>query len=311
LPALLSRIFGRVFAPAGTVPEPVPFGPRYTLGGLSPHGDRPQNSGNRLTIESGPLAGAALRIERRISDTEADFAFYEIADRGSEVDNPVAHCHFDRDPETGTETLWDIFIRPDFRHRGLTTLLTRLTFRDLLASGRRHWFAIRKLMQVDSEAGRRDAQIPGNPKSEIQNPLSPRITLRNLGIGLVALRLGFRPEPDIGRLLAPGNVKAIQALPPDPPDPPGLLLRLGSLPGLLVAAFLDPDTGRPLASAEAYERFVSPRQLLRQTFAGLAIVGNIDYILPRTALEPLAARLANDHNELRRFSASLRRGARN
>jgi hypothetical protein len=310
LPALLNRIFGRVVAPAGTVAHPVPFGPRYTLGGLSPHGDYPQNSGNRLTIQSGPLAGTALRIERRMSDIKADFAFYEIVNRHSSVVNPMAHCHFDRDPETGTETLWDIFIRSEFRHRSLTTLLIRFTFRELLASGRRHWFAIRKLMQVDSEAGRHHAQTPGNPKPEIQNPLSPHITLRNLGIGLVALRLGFRPEADIERMLGPGNVKAIQTLPPDPPNPPGLLLRLGSLPGLLVAAFLDSDTGRPLASAEAYERFVSPRQLLRQTFAGQAIIGNVDYILPHTALGPLAARLANDHNELRRFSASLRRGAR-
>jgi hypothetical protein len=313
LPALLNRILGRLKSPIvnrqSSIHDPVPFGPRYALGGLSPHGDCPQNSGNRLTIQSGPLAGAALRIERSVSDIKADFAFYEIVNRNSQLvtrdSQPVAHCHFDRDPETGTETLWDIFIRSEFRHRSLTTLLIRFTFRELLASGRRHWFAIRKLMQVDSEAGRHDPRTP-----EPQNPRTPLITLRNLGIGLVALRLGFRPEPDIERMLSPGNVKAIQALPPDPPDPPGLLLRLGSQPGLLVAAFLDSDTGRPLASAEAYERFVSPRQLLRQTFAGQAIIGNVDYILPRTAIEPLAARLANDHNELRRFSASLRRGAR-
>ncbi|GEM_PF-885548 len=307
MPALLNRIFGRVFAPARPVAGPVPFGPRYVL------------AGDRLAIESGPLAGTALRVERNISDTRADFAFYEIADGNSPVadrqssvtPDPVAHCHFDRDPETGTETLWGIFIRSEFRHRRLTTPLVRLTFRELLASGRRHWFAIRKLMQVDSEAGRRDAQTPGNPKPEIQSPLSPRITLRNLGIGLVALRLGFRPEPDIDRMLGPGNVKAVQALPPDPPDPPGLLLRIATQPGLLVAAFLDPDAGLPLADVESYERFVSPRQLLRQTFNGQAIIGNVDYILPRTALAGFAARLADDHAELRRFNAALRRGARN
>jgi len=307
MPALLDRFLGRVFAPARPAAGPVPFGPRYIL------------SGDRLAIESGPLAGTALRVERSVSDIKADFAFYGTADGNSPVagrqspvgPDPVAHCHFDRDPATGTETLWGIFIRSELRHRGLSTLLVRLTFRELLASGRRHWFAIRKLMQVDSEAGRRDVQTPDGAKPEIQSPLSPRITLRNLGIGLVALRLGFKPEPDVERLLAPGNVKAVQALAPDPPDPPGLLLRLGTLPGLLVAALLDPDTGRPLADAEAYERFVSPRQLLRQTLIGQAIIGNVDYILPRTALAGFAARLANDHTELGRFNAALRRGARN
>ena len=303
MPALLGRIFRR--AQAGPVASLVPFGPRYVV------------SGDRLAIESGPLAGTALRIERVISDTKGDFAFYEVADGNSPAGNrespinpaPVAHCHFDRDPETGTETLWGIFIRAELRHRHLATLLIRLTFREMMASGRRHWFAIRKLMQVDSE-GRHQSQTPGNPKPEIQTSQSPRISLHNLGIGLVALRLGFRPEPDLERLLAPGNVKAIQALPPEPPFPPGLLLRLESLPGLLVAAFLD-DAAQPLIDPEAYERFVGPRQLLRQASTGRAIIGNIDYILPRTAIEPLAARLAGNHVELRRFTAALRRGARN
>jgi hypothetical protein len=295
MPVLLDRIFRR--AQPGPVAGLVPFGPHYTL------------SGDRLSIESGPLAGTALRIERNVSDIKADFSFYELNDGNlPDAADPLAHCHFDRDPQTGTETLWSIFIRSEFRHRGLTTLLTRLTFRELLASGRRHWFAIRKLMQVDTE-GRSQAQAPGNPKPE--NPQLPRISLHNLGIGLVALRLGFKPETDLERLLAPGNVEAVQAIPPDPPSPPGWLLRLGTLPGLLVAALVDPETGRPLADAVTYERFVSPRQLLRQALAGQAVVGNIDYILARSAIEPLAARLANDHAELKHFADALRRGAQN
>ncbi len=303
MPALLTRIFRR--SETGPSTGLVPFGPRYTL------------AGDRLTIESGPLAGTVLRIVRGVSKTKADFNFYETADSNSSVasrrspvaPDPMAHCHFDRDPETGTETLWGIFIRSEFRHRSLTTLLIRLTFRELLATGRRHWFAVRKLMQVDTE-GRSQAQTPGSTKPEAGNPQSPRVSLHNLGIGLVALRLGLRPEPDLERLLASGNVKSVQALQPDPPSPPGLLIRLGTLPGLLVAALLDPDTGHPLADAEAYERFVSPRQLLRQALSGQAIIGNIDYVLPRVAAEPLAARLANDHAELKRFIAALRRGAK-
>jgi hypothetical protein len=301
LPALLTRIFRR--ADASPAVRLVPFGPHYTL------------SGDRLAIDSGPLAGTALRVERCVTDIKANFSFYELTSGSSPTGSrqsptspdPVAHCHFDREPETGTETLWSIFIRSEYRHRGLTTLLTRLTFRELLASGRRHWFAIRKLMQVDTE-GRSQAQAPGSPKTE--NPQLPRISLHNLGIGLVALRLGFKPEPDLERLLAPGNVKEVQAIPPDPPSPPGVLLRLGILPGLLVAAFVDPETGQPLTDAGAYERFVSPKQLLRQALAGQAVIGNIDYILSRAAIEPLAARLANDHAELKRFAVALRHGAR-
>jgi hypothetical protein len=293
LPALLNRIFRHV--EAGASAGLVRFGPCYTL------------SGGRLVVESGPLAGTVLDFKRSASDTKADFSLHELAGARSPASaDPVAHCHFDREPDNGTETLWGIFIRSRFRHRGLATLLVRLAFRDLLASGRRHWFAIRKLMQVDSE-GRSQPQAPGGPKPG--RPQSSRITLHNLGLGLVALRLGFKPKPDLERLLAPGNVKAVQAIPPAPPSPPGLLLRIETLPGLLVAVLIDPETGRPLADAGAYERFVSPRQLLRQAVAGQAIVGNIDYRLSRSAIQPFAARLADDESELRHFTAALLRGA--
>ncbi|MBN2464794.1 hypothetical protein JXD38_04110 [candidate division WOR-3 bacterium] len=299
MPALLTRILRRT--DAGPTLDLIPFGPDYDL------------SGDRVTINSGPLAGSILRIERSVSDTKADFAFFEMFDtaapmstpRPPAVEHPVAHCHFDRNPDTGTETLWSIFVRFDYRHRGLSTLLTRFTFRELLAAGRRHWFEIRKLMRVDTE-GRSQTQAPGSPKPE--NPQLPRVSLHNVGLGVVALRLGFRPKPDLERLLASGNVRAVQAIPTDPPHPPGLLLRLESLPGLLVAALVDTETGRPLTDTGEYERFVSPKQLLRQALAGQAVIGNIDYILSRTAVESFAARLADDHSELRRFTAALRRG---
>jgi len=295
LPALLTRMFRH--AQTGPSAGLVAYGPHYAI------------SGGRLAIDSGPLAGTALRVERSMTDTRADFSLFQIADGSSPISpDPVAHCHFDRDAETGLETLLSVFIRSEYRHRGLTTLLVRLSFRELLHAGKLHWFAIRKLMQVDSEA-RNQAQTPGTPKPE-SAPLS-RISLHNIGIGMVALRLGFRPEPNLERLLAPGNVRAVQAIPPDPTNPPGLLVRLGTLPALLVAALIDPQTGRPLADADVYQRFVNPKQLLRQALAGEAVLGNIDYILSRAAIEPLAARLANDQAELKRFAAALHRGAQN
>lgn len=314
----MSVELGPIFpgAPADEVGGPVRFGPRYAL------------SGDRLAIESGPLAGTVLRVERRLLDNSADFALYASstmhhAPRIMHSD-PVAHCHFDRDRETGMETLWGIFVRSEFRHRRLATLLVRLTLRELMASGQRHWFAIRKVMQVDSEAGRRaplggraspdsarpPSEDPGHQSANHLSAQSPRISLHNLGIGLVALRLGLRPEPDLERLLAPGNVKAVQVLPSDPTSPPGLLLRLEVLPGLLVAALIDTDTGHPLSDRHAYEQFVNPRHLLREALAGRAVIGNIDYILPRTAIEPFAARLANSPAEMGHFTAALRRGAR-
>jgi GNAT superfamily N-acetyltransferase len=299
MPALLSRLFRRVLPSAGSSPEPAPFGPVYETTGT-----------DRVSVKSGPLAGAEFRLEGGVAPTKADFALHALSGDPGTTDagrDPAAHCHFDRRPDSGEEILWDIVVRPDFRHRGLSTLLVRLTFRKLLEAGNRHTFSMRNLMKVDTEVSRYHLSAPARDEDSVMR--AQRITLQNLGIGVLAVRLGFRPEPAAEQMLSPGKVKSVEVLDPDPPIPPGLLLRLDTLPGLVVAAVLDPETLHPVAEKSHYERFVSPSQLLRQAVNGTALLGNIDYVLPRAAIPGLAARLADTRAEARRFAAALERGA--
>lgn len=276
--------------------EPIRLGPEV------------ERSGELVRVESGPLAGRSLRLDAEVSDIKA---VYRFSLDGAEA----GQCHFDRDPRTGLETFWDILVAPELRGARLASLMTRVTFRDLLDRPGPHWFGMRKLMKVDT-------RIPA---------------LQNLGIGIIAVRLGLRPEPLLDRLLAPGVVKSIELLGGqgqgpripvsrgsseeprplpvsstlDPSSfPPGLMLHLNRLPGVIVFARLDPGTGRPENDPDAYRRFTSPAELLESARAGRAVIGNIDYILAREHIERCCRHLARDAGEFRRWTRALRAGAR-
>lgn len=235
---------------------------------------------DRVEITSGPLAGTALHLRFEIGPRKADF-YLEDA---SGAPDPVAHTHFDRDPDAALETEWDIFVRPDYRGKGLTGLIVRLSYRRLLAIGGRRWFAMRKLMQVDSR----------------------RRELQNIGIGVIGIRIGMRPEPGLEEMLSPAGVKSIELI---ETGTPGLFIELRRLPGVVVAAELD-AAGRPHLDVEHYRRLVNPAEIARAARAGRAVVGNIDYLLPVEHIGLFSRHFADNDGEYRNWCRALRSGAR-
>lgn len=236
---------------------PLPLGPVISA-------INPQSS--TFTILAGPLAGQNLRLEAILEPRRADFFLWSAATAQSS-DSPVAHCHYDRDPD-GTETLWDIFVRPDWRNRGLSSLLVRLSLRRLLLNRKSGiGLRMRRVMQIDTASG---------PKRSATS-----IRLQNIGIGLLTVRLGFVPEPGLESALTPANISSLSIIPAGESSPPGYLFRLKTQPGLITICQLEAESQRPVADEAAYRRFVSPAQLCQDCRSGRAIAGNIDYELTR------------------------------
>ncbi len=260
--------------------QPSPLGPEWT------------RTSSTVTIKSGPLADTTFELQQEIRPHKADFALLD----GNET---VGHCHFDRDPQTGLETLWDIFVHPDFRRKGLAALMVRLSFRELLLSKGRHWFAMRKLMKVDTQ-----------PRERLTGMYHPTVQLHNIGIGIICIRLGFLPEQELNRILVPKHVKSVEIAEPAATSPPGLLIHLNRLPGTIVAIETAPETGRAVDRIARYRRFLSPERLLRQARQGETVIGNIDYLLALEKVEQFARHLAATPDEYRHFIKSLHAGAR-
>ncbi|UCG43359.1 MAG: hypothetical protein JSU73_01700, partial [candidate division WOR-3 bacterium] len=137
-----------------------------------------------------------------------------------------------------------------------------------------------------------------------------RAELHNIGIGMVCLKLGFVPEDDLDRLLAPRNIKAIDILLPTETSPPGLRITLNRLPGVVVAGYISPQTRRPETDLAVYRRFVSPERLTRGARQGNAVIGNIDYRLAPGNIDRFCRHAADNPAEFSRFRKSLRAGAR-
>lgn len=260
--------------------EPARLGPKWRAA---------DQAGTRIELLDGPLRGRTLTVEQQLQHRCADFVLLDdAAADGSSLTAPAADrvvgcVQYDRDPGSGLETIWDIAVVPGWQGFGIGSLLVRLSIRRLLSAGRRRWFAIRKLMKVD----------PDHPE------------LDNVGIGLVAVRLGLRPEPRLEQLLSPCNIKDVKVLSAAGQAPPGLALVLDRMPGVLVAVRLDPGTGRPLTSDDSYRRFLSPRQLAADARSGRALIGNIDYVLARDTARQFAQHVADSSREFRQYRHRL------
>lgn len=278
----LLRLFGLSTSQTADNFYPLPLGPSTSE--LEP-------GKSTFTILSGPLSGQTMRLQTTLQPGRADFFLWQ-ADPHQTADSPLAHCHYDRSPD-GTETLWDIFVHPEWRGRSLAGLLVRLSLRRLLLN-RRHRIGLRmrKLMQPDTSSGSRVSGVS--------------IRLQNIGIGLIAVKLGLVPEPALEMMLAPANISSFSIIPSGENSPPGYLFRLKTQPGLLTICRLDPGTGRPLTDAALYRRFTNPAELCRDCRLGNAIAGNIDYELTPVGAERcfrhIAATASEYQSLLRRLS---------
>jgi hypothetical protein len=173
-----------------------------------------------------------------------------------------------------------------FRRCGLAAIMTWCVFRELLTRQDLATFRIRVVRSVKTRAA--DAEVGG------------------VGVGVIAARLGFRPELPARELLSKDSVVSIAALPGDKDSPPAVRISLRNYPFVLVAVALNPATMRPLSDIRQYEqldRDVSQIQSwLRE---GLLLVGD-NYSLGQSGIERFVNALATDEDEAAQFRSKIR-----
>jgi len=235
---------------------------------------------DRIKLIDGKLSGREFGIKTSILPATAELVLTEGETRAGEVS-------IERDPPGKGVVLWDIGVREALRGNGLAAVMAWCVFREMVQVQETSTFRIRMVRSL--KAGEKGAEV------------------QNVGIGVVAARLGFEPELDLQRALDNRNVVGVDVIQKQNGVPPGLRITVKTAPLVLIAFLLNPDTMKPLNDDGVYVALRKDRDLMREwAFSGRLVISNGDYCLRRAKAERFADILATDLQEARLFRTRVR-----
>ncbi|MBN2537954.1 hypothetical protein JXB37_06755 [candidate division WOR-3 bacterium] len=225
---------------------------------------------DRIRVNEGRFAGAEFGVATEVRGDRA-------ACRLDSGVRRVGQCLVERDPPGKGIVLWDTGVRPEFRRGGLCAVMA--------------WILLRELVPVQHETSFRVRMITSVSAGDDTG-------LRNVGICVVANRLGLTGDYRAADLLAPANINAVRVLPARYDQPPGLLVTTRTYPLSIVAFALDPDTSRPLGTTRVYDEMVRDHRLAREWAGrGHLVISNGDWSLREDGIERFLCALALDEQE--------------
>jgi len=229
-------------------------------------------------IVDGPLSERKFEVT---TDIGVDSAVVRLREDG----NFAGLVRIERSPSGKGIILSNAAVGMRFRRSGLAALMTWCAFRELLTKQESATFRIRIARSV--------------------KPRSTNTEVRSIGVGVIAARLGFRPDPSSERLLHEANIVGIAALPGDADNPPAIKITFKSYPFTLVAVALSADTMRPLSDSSEYVQLGRDgRQIRSWLQQGLLLVGE-DYSLGESGIERFVNAMATDAEEAVEFRSKI------
>ncbi|MEO0079814.1 MAG: hypothetical protein ABIK44_03960 [candidate division WOR-3 bacterium] len=235
---------------------------------------------SRIRILEGGLAGKVLEIKTEVFPDKANtFALLD--------GEQIGRTYIERDPPGKGVILWDIAVKQPFRRKGVASIMTYVSFRELLSQQQTAFFKIRMM--------------------RLMKPAEKNIELQNVGIGVIGNRLGFTPEFNLDRLLRPDNIVGLEILPAKGDFPPSFKIVIKTFPLVLIAFVLDPDTLKPVDDFRTYVQLSKDETIIYNWVRrGLIVIGNGNYWLRRNGLDQFVNHLATDEYEARDFRRRLR-----
>jgi hypothetical protein len=233
---------------------------------------------DHILIVDGPLSERKFEVTTEIG---VDTAVVRLREDG----NFAGLVRIERSPSGKGIILSNAAVGMRFRRGGLAAIMTWCAFRELLTKQESATFRIRIARSV--------------------KPRSTSTEVRSIGVGVIAARLGFRPELSVERLLHEANIVGVATLPGGTDSPPAIKITLKSYPFTLVAVALSPDTMRPLSDSSEYLQLGRDgRQIRSWLQQGLLHVGE-DYCLGEWGIERFVNALATDAEEAAEFRSKI------
>ena len=233
-----------------------------------------------IKLVDGGLTGREFGLTTDIQRTTTELVLTENKDRVGEVS-------IERNPPGKGVILLNVGVREQLRGNGLAAIMTWCVFREMVLAQETSTFRVR--MVSTPKAGEQSAGV------------------QNVGIGVIAARLGFETELDLQQVLDPRNVTGVDIVEKQLNAPPGLRIALRSDPLVLIGFALNPDTLKPLSEDSMYVELGKDRDLMRDwALSGRLVISNANYCLRRAKAERFADILATDAEEARLFRARVR-----
>ncbi len=272
MPNLFARFWRWLFPPSPPKDfyfSPQPLGPRFEW-----------VSQDKIRILEGFFQDRIFRVIPEIEPKDAHF-FLELDGR------VVGKVDLERNAPEATIVLWNIVVDKPLRHKGLASILTFISFRELLRLHNQASFFIRMVRLI--------------------KPSEKDIKAQNVGIGVIAKKLGFSPEYDLPRLFLEKNIVEITPLPPFEDIPPAYRIVLRSYPLVLVSFLVDPKTSHPLEEDNPlYKSVITPEVARVWLSNGMIIIGNGNYLLKREGLNQMISHLARNEQEAMIFYRKIK-----
>jgi hypothetical protein len=169
---------------------------------------------------------------------------------------------------------------------GVASMLAKIVLREVLSLQKKVKFLLRMI--------------------KLYRPTDKSIKLQNVGIGVIAHRLGLTCEFDLPKVLNQKNILKIEILAPEGIFPPSYKIVLNTYPYVLIGFIIDPGTLKPINSYDTYIQMIQRPEVIDEWIRTKAIViGNGNYILKKNGINELISCIAYDEYEAQLFHNKL------
>lgn len=201
----------------------------------------------------------------------------------------MARAFCERNVRTGAIVYWDVMVEEKFRKKGVASMMTKHILRELIMLQKKNKFMLRMI--------------------KLYRPTDKSIRLQNVGIGVIAHRLGLTCEFDLPRILNRDNIIKMEILEGEGIFPPSYKIVLREYPYVLIGFIIEPHSLKPITRYDAYLQMLHRTEMIDEWIKNKAIViGNGNYILKKNGINQFVSCIASDEKEAAYFQRRLRAG---
>lgn len=233
---------------------------------------------NSIKIIQGEFTDQIFKIRKTASEEQVHMNFFH-----NSVE--IGHCYAEL-IKNSMITIWDVVVERPYQHKGLAEMMVKILAKELFAQQKSSQFQIRML--------------------QLFKPHQAEIQLQNVGLGVIAFKLGLTCEYDINVFLTNNNINEFEVIAPTETIGPAYKINLNCYPYTMIAFLIDIEKEKPITNFDTYIKFRRSTELMLDLARHRAlIIGNANYLLKENGIDDFISRVADSGNEAKLLSQKI------